>query len=164
MNTAELYQQVILEHNKHPRHWGLLEHGTHRAEGHNPLCGDRYTVTVRIDDDGVVQDIGFDGAGCAISKASASLMTEAVIGKRVEEVTALFEGFHDLVTRRRADALQDQPAGASDGSERPDNQPALGKLEVFSGVSAYPARVKCAILSWRTLEAALEEREQVTTE
>ncbi|MCY4374921.1 MAG: SUF system NifU family Fe-S cluster assembly protein [Spirochaetaceae bacterium] len=145
---AELYQQVILEHNRSPRNYGPLGDATYSAEGDNPLCGDRYTIDLRLDEDGKVAAIGFYGAGCAISKASASLMTETVTGMGADEVTALFEHFHDLV-RGRLD---------------PSRHAELGKLQVFSGIWEYPARVKCAILSWHALSSALAGGGAVTTE
>lgn len=146
--TTELYQQVILDHNRSPRNWGVVEHATHRADGYNPLCGDRYTITVRVGEDGTIAEIGVDGAGCAISKASASMMTEAVKGRSLAEAQELFEQFHTLVTGDAADQ-----AGA-----------ALGKLRVFSGIAEFPARVKCAILSWHALQGALEGKEVASTE
>ncbi len=134
----ELYQQVIVEHNRHPRHHGRPAHHTHEASGDNPLCGDRITVFVDVAD-GVIRDIGFEGAGCAISTASASLMTGAVVGKRVEEAERLFTAFHEMVV---------DPAATADPK-------ALGKLAAFAGVRGFPARVKCANLAWHTLHAAL---------
>lgn len=145
---AELYQQVILEHNRSPHNYGPLAGATHSAEGDNPLCGDRYTIDLRLDDDGTLAAIGFYGAGCAISKASASLMTETVTGMGAAEVNALFERFHDLV-RGRLDS---------------GRHAELGKLQVFSGIWEYPARVKCAILSWHALSRALAGGGVVTTE
>ena len=146
----ELYQSVILDHNKQPRNFGALEGANRSAEGHNPLCGDQIQVEVLVDEDGVVQGIGFTGQGCAISTASASLMTQAVKGKPRAEVEALFEGFHGLVT----------------GAPREEPEPAegLGKLSVFAGVREFPMRVKCATLCWHTLRSALDEGEKVTTE
>ncbi len=135
----ELYQSVILDHNKRPRNFGELPGANRAADGHNPLCGDRLRVELRVED-GVVADVAFRGDGCAISRASASLMTEAVKGRPVAEAERLFGLFHGLVTG--------QPANASgDG---------LGKLAVFSGVREFPIRVKCATLAWHTLRAALE--------
>ena len=138
----ELYQEVILDHSKKPRNFGPLPEATGQADGYNPLCGDRATVFVRLDGDQLA-DVKFQGAGCSISTASASMMTEAVKGKSREEAEALFERFHDLVTRdsRAAEA---------------DIDPALGKLAVFSGVWEFPVRVKCASLPWHTLKAALD--------
>jgi nitrogen fixation NifU-like protein len=143
----DLYQEVILDHNRRPRNFGTLPEANRSAEGHNPLCGDRVTVYLRVAD-GRVQDISFQGAGCAISTASASLMTEALRGKTVEEAHALFHGFHNLVTRGRDGDLED-----------------LGKLKVFEGVREFPIRVKCATLAWHTFEAALQQQDQpVSTE
>lgn len=143
----DLYQEVILEHSKAPRNFRRLEEGRH-AEGFNPLCGDHFTVFLKIDSD-VVTDISFQGSGCAISKASASMMTQAVKGKSKAEAEKLFDVFHKLVT-----------TGESNG-----DQSALGKLEVFSGVSEFPVRVKCATLAWHTLKAALEGKQaSISTE
>jgi nitrogen fixation protein NifU and related proteins len=138
MDLKDLYRDVILDHNKRPRNFGTLEAAAARADGHNPLCGDRLTVSVRMDGERL-EDIRFEGKGCAISTASASLMTEAVKGKDRAAIRALFEQVHDLLTR------EDAPAG-----------PALGKLAALSGVREFPARVKCASLCWHTLNAALE--------
>jgi nitrogen fixation protein NifU and related proteins len=148
-DLRDLYQEVILEHSKAPRNYRALDGANHRAEGFNPLCGDHYTVYVDMDGD-AIRDVSFQGSGCAISKASASMMTQSVKGRTREEAEALFEKFRGVVTGG-------QPANG--------NQSALGKLDVFSGVSAYPARVKCATLAWHTLHAALKgERETVSTE
>jgi nitrogen fixation protein NifU and related proteins len=139
-SLTELYQNVILEHNRSPRNYRAMPDADRKADGHNPLCGDEVTVWVRMDGD-VIGDVSFQGAGCAISRASASLMTGAVKGKSRSEVQGLFDRFHRLVTGRL-------PAGESE---------TLGKLAVFSGVSEFPIRVKCASLSWHTLKAALAE-------
>ena len=128
----ELYQEVILDHHKRPRNFGALSAANHHAEGHNPLCGDNVKVYLRVDD-GVIRDVGFEGGGCAIATASASLMTEMLKGKRVEEVERLFGEFHDMVT-----------------GEKPTDTADLGKLEVLAGVREFPARVKCATLAWHT--------------
>ena len=145
----ELYQEVILDHNKRPRNFGPLEGSDRDAEGFNPLCGDRFTVHLKMDGDRIA-DIRFEGNGCAISTASASVMTETLKGKTIEEAHALFETFHDLVT------------GKADGSAGLES---LGKLAVFSGVSEFPVRVKCATLSWHTTQAALDESDEpVSTE
>jgi nitrogen fixation NifU-like protein len=142
----DLYQEVILEHSKKPRNYGLLETANHKAEGYNPLCGDHYTVFVNVQD-GAISEITFQGAGCAISKASASMMTQTLKGKSSEEAEAVFTRFHDLVTGKGGD---------------PD---ALGKLGVFAGVSEFPLRVKCATLAWHAMRAALRGEEQaVSTE
>jgi len=146
-DLRDLYQEVIFDHYKRPRNRGALEAATHHAEGHNPLCGDQVTIYLDVDD-GVVKDVRFEGAGCAIATASASLMTEALKGRTVAEVDALFRRFHDLVT--------DDNAKVS---------PELGKLEVLAGVREFPARVKCATLAWHTLNAALRNRHMpVSTE
>ncbi len=141
-DLRELYQEVILDHNRSPRNFGRLEDPTLQADGHNPLCGDKLTVALNVAD-GVVTDIRFEGSGCAISKASASLMTEGIKGKTLDEARALFERFHQMVTDQAA------PADAS-----------LGKLTVFAGVRDYPARVKCAILAWHTLLAAVDNSQE----
>jgi len=148
-DLTDLYQEVILDHNKNPRNFRELA-GPHRhADGYNPLCGDKVTVYLKIRD-GVIEDVSFRGAGCAISTASASIMTETVKGKTLPEVKALFKGFQDLVTGRPTEA----PAGDD-----------FSKLAVFHGVSEYPVRVKCATLAWHTLQAALDQRpEPVSTE
>jgi nitrogen fixation NifU-like protein len=143
----DLYQELILDHNKRPRNRRKLDDSNRHAEGFNPLCGDRVSVYLKLDGD-VIQDVAFEGRGCAISTASASLMTESLKGKTVAEAKALFERFHDLVT------------GESDGN---GDGPALGKLEVFSGVSRYPARVKCASLVWHAVNAALENKNEVVS-
>jgi nitrogen fixation NifU-like protein len=144
---GDLYQEVILDHNKRPRNFRALPGADHRAVGHNPLCGDRMTIYLKLDGD-VVTEVTFEGSGCAISKASASMMTESIKGKTRAQVEALFKKFHGLVTG-------EPPASGAD----------LGKLVVFSGVSEFPVRVKCATLAWHTLRAALEERtEAVSTE
>lgn len=144
----DLYQQVILDHNQRPRNFHALEGKVRRSEGHNPLCGDRLTLYLDVQD-GRVRDVAFEGAGCAISKASASMMTEAVKGRTREEAEALFQVFHGLLT----------------GEEVSPDDPRLGKLVVFAGVRDYPVRVKCATLAWHTLRAALEERhDTITTE
>ncbi len=143
----ELYQQVILDHNRKPRNFRALENANRTAEGNNPLCGDRITLALRVED-GRIADAAFQGSGCAISKAAASLMTGAVIGKRPEEAEALFDRVRAMLT------------GESNG-----NGGDLGKLAVFAGVREFPARVKCAALAWHTLHAALRGvPEAVSTE
>ncbi len=139
-DLSDLYQEVILDHYKRPRNFRRLEEANRKAEGHNPLCGDEITVYLQVDGD-VIKDVSFEGAGCAISKASASMMTAALKGRTRAEAETLFEKFHEMVTGHR-DGTAD-PAG-------------LGKLEVFCGVSEFPVRVKCASLAWHTLRAALE--------
>ena len=136
MSLRELYQEMIVDHGKHPRNFGKLPEASHQHAGHNPLCGDQLFVSLILRD-GIVDEINFEGAGCAISVASASLMTESVKGKTMEEVNHLFSGFHQLVTTGKESAGE------------------LGKLAIFSGVSAFPVRVKCATLAWHTLQAAL---------
>jgi len=142
--VGSLYQEVILDHTRKPRNFRILSEANHKAEGYNPLCGDKVTVYIKLDGDRI-SDISFQGSGCAISTASASILTETLKGKTEAEAEALFERFHDLVTKGEASL------GASPG------RPELGKLAVFSGVSEFPARVKCATLSWHTLKAALSE-------
>ena len=141
-DLRELYQATILDHNKKPRNFRVLEDASHEADGHNPLCGDQLTLYARVDDEGRVEQVTFQGSGCAISKASASLMTDFVKGKSIDEIHELFDRFHDLVT--------------SSPSEEAKTE-GLGKLAVFAGVREYPMRVKCATLSWHALRAALEE-------
>ena len=136
-DLRDLYQEVILDHNKRPRNFGVLEGAPHAA-GHNPMCGDRVSVYVRMEE-GRVAETRFTGSGCAISKASASLMTEAVLGRTAEEVRELFGSFQDMVT------------GKADGDDD-----ALGKLVVLAGVKEYPSRVKCAMLAWHALQAAID--------
>jgi nitrogen fixation protein NifU and related proteins len=142
-----LYQDIILDHNKSPRNFKKLENANRHAEGYNPLCGDHYDVYVRIEND-IIQDVSFVGAGCAISKASASVMSSLLEGKTVAEAEELIKVFHKLVTGE-ADPLQEL--------ER------LGKLAAFAGVSEFPARVKCASLAWHTLRAALSNKENVVS-
>ena len=139
-SLRELYQDVILDHSRHPRHYGALDHPTHKAEGHNPLCGDRVSVTLVLKD-GRVADIKFVGKGCAISQASASLMTEMLAGRTLEEAEKLMGGFLHLVKGEGADL-------ASDDREH---------LDVMSGLSEFPMRVKCATLAWHTFHNAVEE-------
>jgi nitrogen fixation NifU-like protein len=142
-DLRELYQATILDHNKKPRNFRAIDDAKHRADGHNPLCGDKLTVYLKLDENGRVEDVAFQGAGCAISTASASLMTESVKGKRIDEVEQVFQKFHDLVTNSDNTIV--------DAEE-------LGKLAVFSGIRDYPMRVKCATLSWHTLRAALHDQ------
>ena len=145
----ELYQQVILDHNKNPRNFKKLDKANHIAEGYNPLCGDKINLYLIIEDD-VVKDVSFQGSGCAISKASASLMSSIVKGKNKVEAEKLFEKFHDLVTGKLTDETEIEE---------------LGKLAVFAGVKDFPARVKCASLAWHTLMSALQdEKSFVSTE
>jgi nitrogen fixation NifU-like protein len=141
-----LYQDLILDHNRKPKNYRSMENANRRAEGNNPLCGDRLIVWLLMDGD-TIEDISFEGAGCAISRASASLMTTAVVGKTRKDAEALFEKFHRLV-------IGSLPS--SDGDE-------LGKLIAFKGVSEYPARVKCASLAWHALKAAMEQPNAVVS-
>ena len=145
---SELYQQVILDHNKKPRNFRKLETANHTAEGYNPLCGDQLTIYMNLEDDRVT-DVGFEGSGCAISKASASMMTQAVKGKSKEQAETLFKQFHSMVT------------GEFD-EENEENT--LGNLKIFAGVREFPVRVKCATLPWHTMHAALNKEEQASTE
>ena len=142
-DLADLYQQLIIDHNKSPRNRGRLEDANCHAEGYNPLCGDRVALDLRVKDN-VVENVAFEGSGCAISTAAVSLLTQSVKGKTVEEADALFKAFQEMVTGD----------GSSDG---------LGKLAAFSGVRQFPARVKCATLAWHTLKAALHSNQDVVT-
>jgi nitrogen fixation protein NifU and related proteins len=146
----ELYQQVILEHNKKPRNFHAIENPSHTAEGYNPLCGDHLHVYLKINSEQVIEDISFVGDGCAISKASASMMTTSLKGKKTDEAAKLFDQFHKLVV----------------GELKPERDPnTLGKLAIFSGIWQYPARVKCATLAWHTMKGALhQEKNAVSTE
>jgi nitrogen fixation NifU-like protein len=144
----DLYQEVILEHNKNPRNFREIENADKVAEGHNPLCGDQLKLYLSMEND-TVRDVAFKGSGCAISKASASMMTQVVKGKSREEAEVLFDEFHRMVTGR-LDIEQDENR--------------LGKLKIFAGVLEFPARVKCASLSWHTLHAALNNEEAASTE
>jgi nitrogen fixation protein NifU and related proteins len=144
-DLTELYQQVILDHSKSPRNFHKIEGATCTAQGHNPLCGDHYTIYARMEGD-VIKDISFQGAGCAISKASASILTDTLKGKTKAEVKTLFDAVHDMVTTGRSDE-------------------SVGKLAAFAGVHKFPARVKCAILPWHAVVAAVDgKQEPVTTE
>ncbi|MGE5246115.1 MAG: Fe-S cluster assembly sulfur transfer protein SufU [Betaproteobacteria bacterium] len=145
-DLQDLYREVILDHNRRPRNFRAMEQGL-KAEGYNPLCGDRLTVYLRVEN-GRIEDASFQGSGCAISKASASLMTEAVKGKTREEAAALFNRFQRMITRAPDEPVDD-----------------LGKLSVFAGVRQFPVRVKCASLAWHTLQSALQARgEMASTE
>jgi nitrogen fixation protein NifU and related proteins len=145
-DLSELYQEVILDHNKRPRNFRKIEGSSHHAEGYNPLCGDRLKLYVQVDGDRIT-DVAFQGSGCAISKASASLMTDAVKGHTVNEARSLFDRFHQVVTTPPDQPVED-----------------LGKLSVLAGVREFPVRVKCASLAWHTLKAALERHERTSTE
>lgn len=143
----DLYQEVILDHNKNPRNFGAIPIKTHAAKGHNPLCGDQITVNMQIDN-GIIKDISFEGSGCAISKASASIMTTLIKGKSTEEAQTLFDQFVSVIT--------------SDMNDEIDFE-SLGKLAVFAGVREYPSRIKCANLAWHTLKNALENKDDVAS-
>ncbi|PWT81550.1 MAG: SUF system NifU family Fe-S cluster assembly protein [Acidobacteria bacterium] len=143
----ELYQQVILDHNKKPRNFRKPEVFNRSAQGHNPLCGDQLTVYLQLDN-GVISDVAFEGSGCAISKAAASMMTQALKGKTTDETNRLFTEFHQMVT----------------GDENEETADDLGNLKIFSGVREFPVRVKCATLPWHTLKAALENQTTASTE
>jgi nitrogen fixation NifU-like protein len=145
-DLSDLYQEVILDHNRRPRNFGRMEGATHHAEGYNPLCGDRVTVFVSVENDRIA-DLAFDGSGCAISKASASLMTDRLKGCTVVEAQDLFDRFQRMVTTPTDQTVED-----------------LGKLSVLAGVREFPVRVKCASLAWHTLKAALDNREKASTE
>lgn len=146
---SQMYQQVLLDHNKTPRNYHVLDPADFQALGYNPLCGDKYKVFLNIDENDIVSDISFIGDGCAISKASASMMTTFVKGRHIDEIEKLFHQFHDM----------------AQGKLDPDSDPNdLGRLKIFYGVRNLPARVKCATLCWHTLHAALKGKEKVTTE
>jgi nitrogen fixation NifU-like protein len=145
---SELYQEVILDHNKKPRNFRRIENANRHADGYNPLCGDQLTVYLDFEN-GIVNDISFEGSGCAISKAAASMMTQAVKGKSVDEAEVLFDEFHRMVT------------GELNEEATPNK---LGRLTIFAGVREFPARVKCASLSWHTMHAALRGEEAISTE
>jgi nitrogen fixation NifU-like protein len=145
---SELYQQVILDHNKKPRNFRKLEDANHTAEGFNPLCGDQLTIYVNLDDN-AVKEIAFEGSGCAISKAAASMMTQAVKGKSKEQAEELFKEFHSMVTGELDEEVDEN---------------SLGNLKIFAGVRDFPVRVKCATLPWHTMHAALNNEERVSTE
>ena len=149
-DLVELYQELVLDHNNRPRNKRVMEDASNTADGYNPLCGDQVSVFVKVEN-GVVADVSFQGVGCAISQSSASMMTQNVKGKPVEEAEALFELFHTMVTR--------DPSADFDGSS-------LGELEALAGVCAFPNRIKCASLAWHTMAASLDTKnaEHVTTE
>jgi nitrogen fixation NifU-like protein len=147
-SLRELYQDVILDHSKHPRHFGKLEQPTNTAQGHNPLCGDRVTVQLLVDKDDRIADVKFEGKGCAISQASASLMTDMIAGRTVAEAEKLMGGFLNLVKGEAVEGLNE------DDRER---------LDVMAGVSAFPMRVKCATLAWHTMKSALEGGDAAAT-
>ena len=143
---SDLYQEVILDHNRRPRNFHALSQASHSAEGYNPLCGDRLTLYLKVNGD-TIEDVAFEGAGCAISKASASMMTDALKGRSVAEATALFDRFHRMVTTPPSEPVED-----------------MGKLSALAGVREFPVRVKCASLAWHTLKAALRNERGTSTE
>jgi len=145
-DLSDLYQEVILDHNKRPRNFHVVDSFSHQAEGFNPLCGDRLHLYLKVEDD-VVTEVGFQGSGCAISKASASIMTDSVKGRPVAEVQDLFRRFHTMVTTPPDQSVED-----------------MGKLSALAGVREFPVRVKCASLAWHTLKAAIDREEKVSTE
>ena len=142
----DLYQQVIVDHNKSPRNFGKLESFNHEADGYNPLCGDRLHVYLNVNSDGLIEDVSFEGEGCAISVASASLMTDAIKGTPLSEFSQKFDMFQHMVT--------------ADLDEIPDDE-ALGKLAVLSGVREFPSRIKCAVLCWHTMKSAVADSDEV---
>ena len=148
-DSQELYQEIVMDHNRRPRNFGSMTDSTATSEGFNPLCGDQITLFLKVSED-IVEDISFEGVGCAISKSSASMMTEEVKGKSVEEALTVFQAFREMITAK------------SDGSK---DSEILGDLEILKGVAQYPTRIKCATLSWHTLQAALQGTESdISTE
>jgi nitrogen fixation NifU-like protein len=145
-DLRDLYQEVILDHNRRPRNFHAIPDASQTAEGYNPLCGDRLTLYMKISGD-VITDLSFEGAGCAISKASASMMTDAIKGRTISEANALFDRFHRMVTTPPDQAVED-----------------MGKLSSLAGVREFPVRVKCASLAWHTLKAAMAKQPRVSTE
>lgn len=146
--SRALYEQVILEHNKKPRNFHTMDDATHHAIGHNPLCGDKFDIYLKMKD-GAIDDVSFDGSGCAISKSSASIMTQLVKGKTIDEVNEMFKQFHAMIT--------------ADPSQELDED-TLGRMAVFAGVREFPVRIKCATLAWYTLLSAIENKSKTTTE
>ena len=151
-DLRDLYQEVILDHGKSPRNFREIDHAKYHAHGNNPMCGDQLEVFVEIDDAGNVTDVSFLGKGCAISMASASLMTEMLRGKNIEQARRMFEGFHEMCTTGDDNALSDVPEEDAD------------RLQVLSGVSEFPMRVKCATLAWHTMNAATKGEADISTE
>ena len=143
-DLEDLYQEIVMDHNRRPRNFKKLENAQRTAEGFNPLCGDQISLYLNVDDDGVIEDIGFEGAGCAISKATASMMTEAIKGKNVDKAEEIFEAFRHMLTRK---------------PEEEYDYELLGDLEILQGVSQFPTRIKCATLSWHTLNSALDGKQ-----
>lgn len=146
-DLQDLYQEVLMDHNRRPRNFRTLDEANRSAEGFNPLCGDKITLFLEVED-GLITDVGFQGAGCAISRASASMMTDSIKGKTIEEATKISDGFRLLVSHKPGEDV---------------NAEELGDLEVLSGVAAFPARIKCATLCWHTLQAALNGREDAVS-
>ena len=147
-DLSELYQEILLEHNSKPRNFRKLEHATQSAEGYNPLCGDKITLYLRLED-GLIADVAFQGSGCAISRASASMLTQSIKGQTIEKAQEIFEAFHQMLTEPGAEL----------------DYEVLGDLETLSGVVAFPTRIKCAVLAWHTMQAALDgQSEAVSTE
>ena len=149
-DSRALYEQVILDHNKQPRNFEVMEHPDHKVEGFNPLCGDQFTIYLKVDGD-TISEVSFHGTGCAISKSSASVMTTLLKGQKIVDAKALFEHFHDMITAE---------------VDTPFDEQVLGKLRVFSGIREYPMRVKCATLAWHAMMSALGENvgDSITTE
>ena len=145
-DLSDLYQEVILDHNRRPRNFHAIADASHSAEGYNPLCGDRLTLYLKVSG-GRIEDVSFEGGGCAISKASASMMTDALKGRTIEEANALFDRFHRMVTTPPDQAVED-----------------MGKLSSLAGVREFPVRVKCASLAWHTLKAAMNDERRTSTE
>lgn len=145
---SDLYQQVILDHNKKPRNFHAMDGATHTCEGYNPLCGDKLTVYLKLDSAGIIDDVSFTGSGCAISKASASMMTSNLTGKTEAQAREMFGSFRKMVT----------------GEAETEDEKRLGKLSIFSGVREYPSRVKCATLAWHTMASALDGSGSTTTD
>ena len=149
-DNRALYEQVILDHNKSPRNFGKMDEANRKADGYNALCGDQFTVYLKMNDSGTIEDIAFEGAGCAISKSSASVMTTVLKGKTQDEARTIFENFTSMITSDH---------------DSPIDEDSVGKLKVFGGVREYPVRVKCATLAWHTLISALDEsQDPVSTE
>ncbi len=151
-DLRDLYQEVILDHGRRPRNKHHLEHADHLAHGENPLCGDKLVVYVKLSPANIIEEVSFEGSGCAISTASASLMTEVMVGKTLEQAETLFGTFHALAT---GEDMPEIPGDLEDDMDR---------LEVLAGVRDYPVRVKCATLAWHTLSAALHDQQKVSTE
>jgi nitrogen fixation protein NifU and related proteins len=145
-HLKDLYQEVIIDHNKTPRNKHAMPNASHKAEGYNPLCGDQFTVYLNVDNDNIIREVSFTGHGCAISTASASLMTEKLIGQSIEQAELLFHAFHQMITSSHAVNVQN-----------------LGKLAVLAGVREFPARVKCATLAWHAMHGALQHTDKPAT-